>query len=537
MVVLLLIACAWSVEGLTLRSAYPVALRAGHPVLLALTLSRSDALLVSGRLRLVVSDGPGERLRWTSAPWTLSRERTSSVVLPVIPGDPLMNPHLTAEFLHDHGEPDDLGELLVLPQANRVLMLAGNVSLGRSLALERLVPGEGNWRTAILPISLDALPDTLLGWSAADVVAVDAAALTALPQARAEGLRRWVRAGGSLVVAGALPAEWAGAAAGLGVIQATTSATDEPRWRTLAAAAWGLDAQRRQDFIAGKAAWQGDDRLHPQVRRGVRSDDLIKALWPSAMGRVPVGTVLWIFALFVLVIGPGEWLLLGRIRRRRWTWITFPLTTAAATWATLLVAQQALGGTDHHRRLRLIDASPSGAIWRTADYDLRILGAGRLLSDTPGDALWQPLPARAPRGRYRSPSDEGEQAVWVESTVERNVSQWSPVLSVSIASSAGTASPQNQACSYDAPEGDWATAVRTGNDQQIHFPINDNDYGRRPPWATVPEHPDEIAGIGNLIRPPTGRLDRPGRLQLSYVKDADGLIVVRQWTFTDPTGF
>ncbi|MEI9896547.1 MAG: hypothetical protein WDN28_22475 [Chthoniobacter sp.] len=30
----------------------------------------------------------------------------------------------------------------------------------------------------------------------------------------------------------------------------------------------------------------------------------------------------------MLLIGPGEWLLLGRLRRRRWTWATFPAIAA-----------------------------------------------------------------------------------------------------------------------------------------------------------------------------------------------------------------
>ncbi len=85
---------------------------------------------------------------------------------------------------------------------------------------------------------------------------------------------------------------------------------------------------------------------------------------PAKFVAVPKGPLFFILALFVLVIGPGEYFILGKLKRRKWTWITFPLTCLLFTYATLKYTRSKLKTPVHVGRLVVLDMSAENEIVR-----------------------------------------------------------------------------------------------------------------------------------------------------------------------------
>ena len=87
-------------------------------------------------------------------------------------------------------------------------------------------------------------------------------------------------------------------------------------------------------------------------------------LLPRDARLIPLPVLGAMLGAFLLLIGPGEWFGLGAIRRRRWTWITFPISTAIFTAATLRAAEHYLGTTDRRAAVTIVDVGKGGRALR-----------------------------------------------------------------------------------------------------------------------------------------------------------------------------
>lgn len=93
-------------------------------------------------------------------------------------------------------------------------------------------------------------------------------------------------------------------------------------------------------------------------------------LLPDSLRLVPLWLLASILLVTVVAVGPGEWWVLGAIHRRRWTWITFPVSIVAVTAATLLVSDAYMATTDLRRELVVIDLDEAGEEVRTTRFEV-----------------------------------------------------------------------------------------------------------------------------------------------------------------------
>ena len=77
---------------------------------------------------------------------------------------------------------------------------------------------------------------------------------------------------------------------------------------------------------------------------------------------IPLPVVAAILGAFVLLVGPGEWFVLGWLRRRRWTWFTFPLLATAFALIAVRAAEHYLGREDKRAALIVTDVGEEGRI-------------------------------------------------------------------------------------------------------------------------------------------------------------------------------
>jgi hypothetical protein len=96
------------------------------------------------------------------------------------------------------------------------------------------------------------------------------------------------------------------------------------------------------------------------------ADKLRDLLFPADVRVVPFGIVVGILASFLVVVAPLDYLLLGFLRRRRYTWVVFPCVSLAFTAVTVGVAGYYSGNTDHRGSLVIVDLGHDGRALRTS---------------------------------------------------------------------------------------------------------------------------------------------------------------------------
>jgi hypothetical protein len=168
------------------------------------------------------------------------------------------------------------------------------------------------------------------------------------------------------------------------------------------------------------------DYIHEYDRRFNESiDKLTRELLPQNVRVMPRNVVIGLLAGFVLVIGPLDWWLLGRLRARRFTWVLFPVVTAVFTVATMKLARHYLGTGAHRGGLVITDIAPSGEVVRETRIDVLLPDQRGTLSEEIQHALCatmkrssnEAIPAVAYRGQFPG-----------RFVFERPVQQWSLVL-------------------------------------------------------------------------------------------------------------
>jgi hypothetical protein len=155
---------------------------------------------------------------------------------------------------------------------------------------------------------------------------------------------------------------------------------------------------------------------------------------PHSARIIPIPVVSAIVGVFVLLVGPGEWFVLGWLRRRRWTWVTFPAIAAGCTLFTVRAAEYYLGTNDQQLALVITDFSPDGRALRENRLELWFAGrSGEAVSEM-RQALAVPAGNEPPNPRAGAaqPGAIYQGLVPAHYTLRRRLSQWTPYLQRSL---------------------------------------------------------------------------------------------------------
>ena len=309
-----------------------------------------------------------------------------------------------------------------------------------------LLPNQNQLAPLVMSVTPEDLPERVEAWSALDRVVWQDVDADRLSPAQLEALRGWVAGGGRLVIAGgtagpkvlgAFPDTLlpyrpvtttdVPAASLSGVLGALPGdATALPALsgelidgRTLASVGGRVVAAERtygsgQVTLLGfdpTAKWMVDSKaaqglwrrmLPARTSSGLSfADDsmLVSAVsqLPS-LALPPVGGLIILLAAYILLIGPVNYLVLRRLDRREWAWLTMPVlvvvfTVGAYAFGTALrgndvivnevaIVRGASGATDGTGQIYLGVFSPS-----RGQYQLRVPGGALLSSPINGDVF------------------------------------------------------------------------------------------------------------------------------------------------------
>ena len=98
-------------------------------------------------------------------------------------------------------------------------------------------------------------------------------------------------------------------------------------------------------------------------------DQLLARLMPRDLRVVPLKLIAVILFLFVLMIGPLDYFLLGAIRRRRWTWIVFPAVSIGFAWATMNLSNWYMRFDSARRGVTVVDIGEAGKVARSNRFE------------------------------------------------------------------------------------------------------------------------------------------------------------------------
>lgn len=171
-------------------------------------------------------------------------------------------------------------------------------------------------------------------------------------------------------------------------------------WREAAAYLWKVRDDQAQTFVK-KGAWDqgkaqqvmnqlaGEDpsvaryqELYSQFSNDGQAEIHMAALpiqsgqqllaknMPAQIRPMPLTLMALILIGYVIAIGPGDYLFLGMLRRRRLTWVLFPVVTVLVTSLVVFLSHWFMSTDDTRRAVVVQDYGPDGEFGRKNRFEL-----------------------------------------------------------------------------------------------------------------------------------------------------------------------
>jgi hypothetical protein len=121
---------------------------------------------------------------------------------------------------------------------------------------------------------------------------------------------------------------------------------------------------------------------------------LLEQTLPRGMQVVPLWLMGATLLLYVLAIGPADYLTLGMLRGRKYTWILFPCFTVLFTGGAIWVSNMMMQGRDHGGSIHLMDVTPQGHLARETEIGLLFFASSTSARTELVQKLFTPLDHR-----------------------------------------------------------------------------------------------------------------------------------------------
>ncbi|MCK5806099.1 MAG: DUF4229 domain-containing protein [Lentisphaeria bacterium] len=209
-------------------------------------------------------------------------------------------------------------------------------------------------------------------------------------------------------------------------------------------------------------------------------DHLVPSLLPRGVSLVPLPMLLALVFGFVVVIGPLDYWLLGKLRRRVLTWIVFPLNCLLFTGVTIALSRHYLGTQDHRHTLEVVDLGRHGEALRRTRLNLlfavgtrdSVTGLRKSFSTvvTAGGLRGVTSLRTPPPNRNRDhvvPTQVDGSFPYSYTLIER-LEQWTPHLQRQF-----EIAPDVEVAPYDFESSRWAELCRAKSDFMIEKPTTE----------------------------------------------------------------
>jgi hypothetical protein len=183
----------------------------------------------------------------------------------------------------------------------------------------------------------------------------------------------------------------------------------------------------------------GPNSMYPNLNAAPlgRLNELFDLLMPLGVTAIPLRVIVLILIAYVLTIGPVDYVVLGLLRLRRFTWLLFPVVTVGFAAYTLWLSQRYLGSNDSRRAVEIYDFVQGGAAARRTRIEMLFLGQENTVTTQVDNGLFAPVGRGNVISRSPTPTDMGNltpETIGIDDRfparyrVVQQVPQWRPVL-------------------------------------------------------------------------------------------------------------
>ena len=152
---------------------------------------------------------------------------------------------------------------------------------------------------------------------------------------------------------------------------------------------------RPQAVIVESESIASQMTLQSEIKWRLRSvNSLVARLTPDDFEVVPLWLLGLVLAGYVVVIGPVDYVVLGWLGLRKWTWIVFPLMTVAFTLVIIWISHEYMGTSGSARRVLFRDIGDDGELVRENRFELHLAGSHTTLLTTVHHGLFTPIDHR-----------------------------------------------------------------------------------------------------------------------------------------------
>ncbi|MEQ8634956.1 hypothetical protein [Gimesia maris] len=167
---------------------------------------------------------------------------------------------------------------------------------------------------------------------------------------------------------------------------------------------------------------------------------LINDLMPAELQIVPTWVIGTILLGYVLMIGPGEYYLLGYFKIRRFTWITFPFISICVALFAFIISDYYMQASHERKTLSIVDLDSKGSPVRENEIELLFTGSYQTIETRIKSGLFSPLnQSELGRGydRFNSPRNTApgmvgapffQGSIPTQYSVYQRMPQWTPQL-------------------------------------------------------------------------------------------------------------
>ncbi|WP_417383497.1 hypothetical protein [Gimesia sp.] len=167
---------------------------------------------------------------------------------------------------------------------------------------------------------------------------------------------------------------------------------------------------------------------------------LISDLMPAELQIVPTWVIGIILLGYVLMIGPGEYFLLGYFKIRRFTWITFPVISICVALFAFVISDYYMQSSHERKTLSILDLDSQGMPVRENEIELLFTSSYQTIETSLKSGLFSPLKQSEPGRGFNSYNTQQnatpelvgapfyQGSIPTQYSVYQNMPQWTPQL-------------------------------------------------------------------------------------------------------------
>ena len=167
-------------------------------------------------------------------------------------------------------------------------------------------------------------------------------------------------------------------------------------WRLILTFMWRINSNRVESVVqdhkwAGKYFLEEENYSMYGFENEIRYDyrnhfycsikdvlnDNISLLLPKTTKMIPIWLLLIIMGSLIIIIGPIDYIVLGKLKCRRLTWIFFPIISIIFSVGIIFIANSYMGSIDHCSSVSVLDEGRNGNVYRTTQFMITFNGSSK----------------------------------------------------------------------------------------------------------------------------------------------------------------